>query len=163
MSDDKNIRHRFTVPAADTSVNEWIETQSNLGFSLRVLIKAFIRDYGIRDATCMALGEPVKAKGRPPKNATLKLGGFGNAETTASSEEDVVSDPETGDEQNIPVQARETTAPVQNTIPNTNEMPRKEPEVIHKEPVAKPLSNAAQEARAVMSADGQIDMNSLNL
>ena len=50
MSDDKNIRHRFTVPTADVKVNEWIESQSNLGFSLRVLIKAFIREYGIQDA-----------------------------------------------------------------------------------------------------------------
>ena len=37
MSDDKNVRHRFTVPAADDVVNKWIENQSNLGFSLRVL------------------------------------------------------------------------------------------------------------------------------
>lgn len=73
MSDERNIRHRFTVPSADVKVNEWIETQSNLGFSLRVLIKAFIRDYGMQDATCLELGTGVKRRGRPPKNAQIHM------------------------------------------------------------------------------------------
>lgn len=65
--DEKNIRHRFTVPIADTKVNDWIKNQSNLGFSLRVLIKAFVKEYGYQDATCLELGTEVKRRGRPPK------------------------------------------------------------------------------------------------
>lgn len=65
--DEKSVRHRFTVPTADTKVNEWIENQSNLGFSLRVLIKAFVKEYGYQDATCLELGTEVKRRGRPPK------------------------------------------------------------------------------------------------
>ena len=72
MSDDKNVRHRFTVPAADDVVNKWIENQSNLGFSLRVLIKAFVRGYGYKDATCLEFGVAVKKRGRPPKQANIK-------------------------------------------------------------------------------------------
>lgn len=72
MSDDKNVRHRFTVPAADDVVNKWIENQSNLGFSLRVLIKAFVRSYGYKDATCLEFGVAVKKRGRPPKQANIK-------------------------------------------------------------------------------------------
>lgn len=74
MSDDKNVRHRFTVPVADKTVNQWIESQSNLGFSLRVLIRAFVRDYGNQDATCLELGTEVKKRGRPPKQARIQLG-----------------------------------------------------------------------------------------
>ncbi len=73
MADDKNIRHRFTVPVGDTIVNEWIAMQSHLGFSLRVLIKAFVRDYGMQDATCLEFGVGVKKRGRPPKTATIHL------------------------------------------------------------------------------------------
>lgn len=67
MSDDKNMRHRFTVPKGDDVVNEWIETQSNLGFSLRVLIKAFVRQYGMKDATFVEFGRAVQKQGRPRK------------------------------------------------------------------------------------------------
>ena len=74
MGDDKNIRHRFTVPKDDKQVEDWIQAQSNLGFSLRVLIRAFVRSYGYRDATCMELGVPVKRVGRPPKHAQIALG-----------------------------------------------------------------------------------------
>jgi hypothetical protein len=74
MGDDKNVRHRFTVPAADSKVNDWIEAQSNLGFSIRTLIKAFIRDYGMQDATCLEFGESVKRMGRPPKKAQIHMG-----------------------------------------------------------------------------------------
>ncbi len=73
MADDKNVRHRFTVPAEDTLVNQWIEAQSNLGFSLRVLIKAFIRDQGIKDATCLELGQAVKKRGRPTNQQKLEM------------------------------------------------------------------------------------------
>jgi len=73
MSEDKNCRYRFTVPTADTAVNEWLEEQSNVSFSLRVLIKAFIRDYGMQDATCLEVGSAVKRRGRPPKQAQIHL------------------------------------------------------------------------------------------
>lgn len=72
MGDDRNIRHRFTVPSADSIVNNWIEKQSNLGFSLRVLIKAFVQSYGYQDATCIELGMPVRKRGRPPKQAKIR-------------------------------------------------------------------------------------------
>ena len=73
MSEDKNCRYRFTVPTADATVNEWLSEQSNISFSLRVLIKAFIRDYGMQDATCLEVGSTVKRRGRPPKQAQIHL------------------------------------------------------------------------------------------
>ena len=130
MSDDKNIRHRFTVPTADVKVNEWIESQSNLGFSLRVLIKAFIREYGIQDATCLELGVQVKKKGRPPKSAQIKynsLEGAGQSDENMPDELDDVDEEQTVHEQmqSPPVQAQEPVAkPVTRIIQNQTESQR---------------------------------------
>lgn len=46
-------RYRLSVPEADESVNQWIEKQNNLSFSLRCVIKDIIRRYGITDVTCI--------------------------------------------------------------------------------------------------------------
>lgn len=68
-----NIRHRFSVPVADTLVEEWIAAQSNLGFSLRVLINTFVNQFGMQDATCVGLGMTVSKKGRPPKDVQARI------------------------------------------------------------------------------------------
>ena len=93
--DEKNIRHRFTVPIADTKVNEWIKSQSNLGFSLRVLIKAFVREYGYQDATCLELGTEVKRRGRPPKALKSQIDAIGNEydDVAVDNEHAVVQQP----------------------------------------------------------------------
>lgn len=59
-------RYRFSVPNADESVTEWIEAQSNLSFSIRVLIRDFIRVHGKVDATCAPVEQRGKV-GRPSK------------------------------------------------------------------------------------------------
>lgn len=147
MSDEKNVRHRFTVPVADTRVNEWIETQSNLGFSLRVLIKAFMREYGMQDATCLELGVQVKKKGRPPKSAQIQYGNMENATMQDSQFDDL----EDSDESEQVVQKQET--PVQ-------------AQVATQKPVAKPVSNLTEtekKSQADMSEGKQINMNDLGL
>ena len=74
MSEDNSVRYRFTVPAADSVVNDWIDKQSNIGFSLRTIIRAFVATYGYQDATCLQIGtsspSTVKKRGRPPKTQT---------------------------------------------------------------------------------------------
>lgn len=147
MSDEKNVRHRFTVPVADTRVNEWIETQSNLGFSLRVLIKAFMREYGMQDATCLELGVQVKKKGRPPKSAQIQYGNMENATIQDSQFDDL----EDSDESEQVVQKQETPVQVQ---------------VATQKPVAKPVSNLTEtekKSQADMSEGKQINMNDLGL
>lgn len=146
MSDEKNVRHRFTVPVADTRVNEWIETQSNLGFSLRVLIKAFMREYGVQDATCLELGVQVKKKGRPPKSAQIQYGNMENVTIQGSQ----FDDSEDTDESEQVVQEQET--PVQ-------------AQVVTQRPVVKPVSNlteAEKKFQADMSEGKQINMNDLD-
>lgn len=58
-------RFRFTVPASDVSVRQWLEVQENLSISLRLAIKYLIEREGIVDL----LNRPVTQlprRGRPP-------------------------------------------------------------------------------------------------
>lgn len=53
MAKERNVnRYRLSVPDADVLVNQWVEKQDNLSFSLRCVIKDVIRRYGITDVTC---------------------------------------------------------------------------------------------------------------
>lgn len=90
MSSEKSIRYRFTVPVADETVIDWANAQANLGFSLRVLIKTFVRDHGMADATCTELGTNVKKKGRQSKQSKALLGGI--LDGTVAGESDVDDD-----------------------------------------------------------------------
>lgn len=144
MSDDKNVRHRFTVPSADVIVNEWIEAQSNLGFSLRVLIKAFVRQYGVQDATCLELGVSVKSPGRPPKSATIGYDNMIPSNTSNATNNGAVQTVSPVQTQSVPVQAQESVAkPVTKTV---------------QEP-AKPQTGSG----SAVNFDEQIDMNNLGL
>lgn len=58
-------RLRFSVPFADVSVLEWIELQGNLSYSIRALIKAYIKEHGMTDPTCDLVAEPGARVGRP--------------------------------------------------------------------------------------------------
>lgn len=137
MGESKNVRHRFTVPVGDTSVRAWIDAQSNLGFSLRILIKAFIRDYGIQDATCLELGMTVNRVGRPPKKAEIHLSGFQESVPAGNGAEEL---PETEPDQ--PVQA-------QASVP--------------KQPDSAPLTQQQKLSQEALKQGGQIDMNHLGL
>jgi len=66
---DNTNRFRISIPTADTAVIEWLKNQTNISFSLRVLIKEAIAQDGYIDVTCRAdssMGQPKRA-GRPPK------------------------------------------------------------------------------------------------
>lgn len=101
MADDKNVRHRFTVPSADDVVNGWIENQSNLGFSLRVLIRAFVRQYGNKDATCVEFGEPVAKRGRPRNQDLIRLGQMSSSDDEYDYDEQVVDEVSTVSEPKV--------------------------------------------------------------
>lgn len=83
------IRHRFTVPANDVEVETWVDSQSNLSFSLRMLIKSFISEFGAdQDATCLSMSKPVKGVGRPRKadlEAVNVFSGFKKPTTDAGA------------------------------------------------------------------------------
>lgn len=60
------IRQRISIPESDISVLEWINNQSNVSFSIRMMIKEYIEKYGYSDITCRKVDKQLK-RGRPPK------------------------------------------------------------------------------------------------
>lgn len=129
------IRHRFTVPSGDTEVETWVDNQSNLSFSLRLLIKAFISEFGAdQDATCLGMARPVKSVGRPRKadqNAVNVFDGFKQTTDAGASA------------------AAEPAKPVETTPVQVQETPKVE-------------QNATSEDTEY-TAPAQMDMNALNL
>lgn len=105
------IRHRFTVPVGDTDVETWVNSQSNLSFSLRMAIKLLISEFGVnQDITCLGLPSPVNKVGRPKKDNAEVIRSFGTLKKPAVL--DTVSDHEIFTEQSVivqPVQAQDIT------------------------------------------------------
>lgn len=66
MATEPFKRYRFSVPDADVSINQWVEKQSNLSMSLRMLIGECIERNGFGDYTCR-IRTPGAKRGRPPK------------------------------------------------------------------------------------------------
>lgn len=64
MPNKPAIRYRFTVPAEDTSVQDWLNAQIHLSMSLRLLIKEDIIRNGCTDVTCRSVEQSGK-RGRP--------------------------------------------------------------------------------------------------
>ncbi|MEU8438143.1 hypothetical protein AB0F18_35670 [Streptomyces sp. NPDC029216] len=60
---------RWTVPAADTSVIEWLDQQENISQSLRLLIRESIQRDGYVDVYYKPV-EQLPRRGRPPLEST---------------------------------------------------------------------------------------------
>lgn len=65
------MRYRLKVPESDASVIAWMDAQSELSISLRLLIKEDIIRNGFTDVTCRPVGQLPK-RGRP-SNAEVEL------------------------------------------------------------------------------------------
>lgn len=75
MAPENLLRFRLTVPAGDVTVLEWIEKQYNVSQSIRQLIREFVREHGLIDATCIAVEqEPPRQKAphEPAKRAPVQ-------------------------------------------------------------------------------------------
>lgn len=59
------FRHKISIPLGDQEVIDWIKKQSNINYSLRILIKDEISKNGIVDVTCKS--SIVPSVGRPRK------------------------------------------------------------------------------------------------
>lgn len=70
MADKASSSHRFrmTIPTKDTTVLRWVEQQSSLSTSLRMLIRWAIQEYGYADVTCLTVR---RDRGRPNQTAAV--------------------------------------------------------------------------------------------
>lgn len=69
MADDvgsKESRRRIRVPAKDRTVIEWMDEQEDLSASLRLVVRDYIRRYGVGDVMCQPVQQEPR-RGRPPK------------------------------------------------------------------------------------------------
>lgn len=48
-------RIRLSIPYDDVDVMEWVSNQQNLSQSVRLLIKDFVRENGLKDAMCVSV------------------------------------------------------------------------------------------------------------
>jgi hypothetical protein len=66
-------RLRWSVPAADVSVNDWLDVQENISSSLRLLIRESIEREGYIDVVNKPV-EQLPRRGRPPQAETPEPG-----------------------------------------------------------------------------------------
>lgn len=70
-------RIRLSIPYDDVDVMEWVNNQQNLSQSVRLLIKDFVRENGLKDTMCVSVlpeGDvrPVKSQVKKVRPATPK-------------------------------------------------------------------------------------------
>lgn len=70
-------RIRLSIPYDDVDVMEWVNNQQNLSQSVRLLIKDFVRENGLKDAMCVSVlpeGDvrPVKTQVKKARPTTPK-------------------------------------------------------------------------------------------
>lgn len=152
---DNPKRYRLTVPAQDTSVQDWIAAQLNISASIRQLIRKDIQSNGYTDVTCRQVEQGAK-RGRP-SNAELE-----RRETESQNEPPVNSyepaepefkaPPVTTKQQSVPV-----TKPVQTATPEqTQPVPTKDPKSFmlgnSNEQSAKPNTNKKENPHPGLNA-----------
>lgn len=127
-------RTRFTVPAADTSSNKWLDLQDDASVSMRFLIRESIERNGYIDVVNRPV-EKTPRRGRPPKTEGNEY----------SDDEGYESDPTSDEVETGEAEPLEEQAPVALETPPASE-PASDPVP---EPVAK---QAAPEAKPATSA-----------
>lgn len=124
-------RFRVTVPADDESVIEWLDCQHSVSMSLRMLVRAAIEAYGMRDYFATESGEITQRpkRGRPVRDESVQQ------QTVQASQADVDKP------------AKRPVAPVEEAF--VEDIPVEEaPKPVHTERVqAQPMESGVDEER----------------
>lgn len=124
---------RWTVPAADTSVIEWLDQQENISQSLRLLIRESVQRDGYVDVYYKPV-EQLPRRGRPPLESTEQ-----HEDDEAATDRRPAARPV----QPQPVVADQADAVVEKTAPAPVAQP---------EPVPAPVETAEEPAASAPSA-----------
>lgn len=107
-------RFRVTVPADDESVIEWLDCQHSVSMSLRMLVRAAIEAYGMRDYFATESGEITQRpkRGRPARDELVQQ------QTVQAPQVDVDKPAKRPVEpvEDIPVEVEEAPKPVQKPV-----------------------------------------------
>ncbi|MEU9267243.1 hypothetical protein AB0E04_17585 [Streptomyces sp. NPDC048251] len=122
---------RWTVPAADTSVIEWLDQQENISQSLRLLIRESVQRDGYVDVYYKPV-EQLPRRGRPPLESTEQ-----HEDDEAATDRRPAARPV----QPQPVVTDQADAVVEKTAP-----------VAQPEPVPAPIETAEEPAASAPSA-----------
>ena len=152
MGTENYSRHRFTVPNEDTTVIDFINAQSNLSMSLRMLIRRYVEKDGYTDVTCARV-EQLPKRGRPPK-----------AQAEEYDDEDMMP--------SVPVKAKAEAEPDMQASVMAEEELQEEPVAPADDPLASLAGDDAQTSKAkpkktpaskapVADDDGFVDPESL--
>ena len=98
-------RYRFSVPEKDTDVVAWLEEQSDLSISLRILIKNFVKKEGVVDIICRPVDGPKPQASLPKEPKAIPKPA--PAKTLPSYQ------------QTVPIPAPKTIPKPQQQMPNT--------------------------------------------
>lgn len=128
---------RWTVPAADTSVIEWLDQQENISQSLRLLIRESIQRDGYVDVYYKPV-EQLPRRGRPPLESTEQ-----HEDDEATAERRPAARPVQPQPQPQPVVTDQADAVVEKTAPAAVAQP---------EPVPAPVETAEEPAASAPSA-----------
>lgn len=148
---------RWTLPAADTSVAEWLDAQENISESLRLLIREEIQRSGYVDIAYKPV-EQLPRRGRPPKSET----------TPQDDQDDRPEQPRTPRSRAHPAQTAQPARPrLVEAAPAQAPAAVPEPEA---EPVSEPApapgpeeerESAAAQPRPSATEGTQLDMNDI--
>ncbi|MDH2390043.1 hypothetical protein QCN29_14835 [Streptomyces sp. HNM0663] len=128
---------RWTVPAADTSVIEWLDQQENISQSLRLLIRESIQRDGYVDVYYKPV-EQLPRRGRPPLESIEQREDDETVTERRPAARPIQPQPAVADEAEIdPAAAVEKTAPAP---------------VAQPEPVPAPVETAEKPAASAPSA-----------
>lgn len=88
-TDEHGTRHlRWSVPAADRSVQDWIDAQADVGASLRAAVRTIIEAHGVTDLVNRPVSQRPR-RGRPPGSRSRRR----RSSTTAGQDASTTGEP----------------------------------------------------------------------
>jgi hypothetical protein len=143
---------RWSVPRADRSVNEWLDSQWNISVSLRLLIRESIQREGYIDVMNRDV-EQLPRRGRPP--------GPNLVQDPGQDQNQNVSDQQASEPQDIRIQKAEGSPSIEEpseTSAQDSQSSEQSPSSTKDKPLVKPTESKKKSGRASDEIMGMLGM-----